>query len=320
MDSKCYLDDLPNEMIYKIISHMAAPTNFCIAYPRAKVFVSEHLWRRFKFPSYKELERRINQKFTSYGWFCDGYCDLALRHRQAGEKCANGECSQPLVWKKGNIHRFPVELESFDLNELKVFWGTIEFFVDLEDFSCSQSNDRRYDRQIWEGLFNDKRPCIYLPPFLIKQFQSNFYKYLVQSVCVGLQKQINALSENQIKLETKLKEQETKIWNLYIRESVERLCEFLEMLDEVALDKFINKENEKNASPLTLTKKCIREIIEYRTALSNYLSRAGREKFKIEKIGDDDIVELKYAGLKIIQFKRKLLNIMIYLLDQGYGS
>lgn len=135
-------------------------------------------------------------------------------------------------------------------------------------------------------------------------------------------------------METKIKEQETTIWNLHAREGVKRLCEFLEILekDEEALEEFI-EQNKKNEPPLTLTKADIRAMILYRSVLSNYLSCTAHEKFKIEiikqlpdhlkEVGNDDIVEFKYAGsrkLKTIRFDRKLVNAMIYLLDQGYGD
>lgn len=156
----------------------------------------------------------------------------------------------------------------------------------------------------------------------------------MQVVCVNLQKQCNCLSDKLAKVETKIKEQETTIWNLHTREGARRLCEFLEIIvqDEEALKDFI-EENKNNVPPLTLTKADIRAMILYRPVLSNYLSCTAHEKFKIEiikqlpdhlkEVGNDDIVEFKYAGsrkLKTIRFDRKLVNAMIYLLDQGYGD
>jgi hypothetical protein len=143
----------------------------------------------------------------------------------------------------------------------------------------------------------------------------------IKSVCADLQMQINDLNHEQEKMKAQLKNQQATQWSLHARERVKRLCKYMKNLSDKELDDFI-QENKESDKPLTLTKADIAEMIEYRCALSDYLS-CHVMKFPDKDVADDEVIEFKYAGSKkekCIQFNRKLVNAMIYLLDKGYGA
>jgi chromosome segregation ATPase len=228
------------------------------------------------------------------------------------------EINCKLINENINLKNYKTILKK-EINELRSELSALK-----KDFSIIQEDSKRKESKILDMQEDSKRK-----ESKILDLQEDSKRK--ESKILDLQEDSKRKESKILDMQKELNDFKLINWSINMREGLKRVCKRIKLLKENKdeMKDFLAKLKQSDPK-ITLCEKDLEQILNYKDQLSDYLSSHVHQEYKVEIVNNipeffenGECISFQFAdssNVEKIKIDRRLINIVVFLIQKGIGS